>query len=51
MRSLLFAESTNASRTFTRNDGVSEFDKIVIDEQVDQSLDGSWMEAKSKLEE
>lgn len=51
VRSLLFAESTNASRTFTRNDGVSEFDKIVIDEQVDQSLDGSWMEAKSKLEE
>lgn len=51
VRSLLFADSTNTSRTFTRNDGVSEFDKIVIDEQVDQSLDGSWKEAKSKLEE
>ena len=35
VRSLLFAESTNASRTFTRNDGVSEFDKM-------ESFSNSW---------
>lgn len=50
-RDLLFAESTNAGRTFMRNDGVSEHEQIVIDEQADASLDGVWREACSKLEE
>ena len=33
VKSLLLAESTNASRTFVRNDGVSEFEQVVIDDQ------------------
>lgn len=51
VRDALYAESTNAGRTFVRNDGVSEFESIVIDEQADSSLDGAWREATSKLSE
>ena len=51
VRNLLMAESTNAARTFVRNDGVSEFEQVAIDEQVDASLDGAWGEACSKLSE
>lgn len=51
VRNTLFAESTNAGRTFMRNDGVSEFESIVIDDQADNSLDGAWKEATSKLAE
>lgn len=48
---MLYAESTNASRTFLRDDGASDHEKIVIDEQVDMSLDGAWGEACAKLTE
>lgn len=51
VRNALFAESTNAGRNFRRSDGVSEFEDIVIDEQIDNSLDGAWREATSKLSE
>jgi hypothetical protein len=51
VKSLLYAESTNASRTFVRNDGVSEFEQVVIDDQVYDSLMGAWKEATSKLAE
>lgn len=51
VRNALYAESTNAGRTFLRNDGVSESEKIEIDEQVDSTLDGVWREATSKLSE
>lgn len=47
----LTAESTNAARTNVRQDGVSEFESIVIDEQVFDSLTGSWVEATAKLTE
>ena len=47
----LLAESTNASRTFMRNDGVSEYDAIVIDGQAADSLLDAWREATSKLAE
>lgn len=48
---LVFAESTNVSRTFARNDVASEFEDIVVDEQADTSLDGAWLEACAKLAE
>lgn len=51
VRNLLHSESTNASRTFVRNDGVSDFEEIVIDKQADNSLDGAWREVVSKLTE
>ena len=51
VKSLLLAESTNASRTFLRNDGVSEFEQVVIDDQAYDSLRGAWREATSKLAE
>ena len=51
VKSLLYAESTNASRTFVRQDGVSEFEQVVIDDQVYDSLMGAWKEATSKLAE
>ena len=51
VKSLLLAESTNASRTFVRNDGVSEFEQVVIDDQEFDSLRGAWKEATSKLAE
>lgn len=51
IRSLLHSESTNASRTFLRNDGVSDFEEIVIDKQADDSLNGAWNEACAKLKE
>ena len=51
VRNLLHAESTNASRTFLRNDGVSDFEEIVIDKQADDSLNGAWNEACAKLRE
>lgn len=44
-------ESTNAARTFKRQDGVSEFEEVTIDQQVQDSLLGLWHEACSKLEE
>ena len=51
IKSLLLAESTNAARTFVRNDGVSDFEEIVIDKQADDSLNGAWNEACAKLRE
>ena len=51
VKSLLYAESTNAIRTLVRNDGVSEFEQVVIDDQVYDSLLGVWREATSKLSE
>lgn len=51
VRTILHAESTNASRTFRRNDGVSDFEEIVIDKQADDSLNGAWNEACAKLRE
>ena len=51
IRNILHAESTNASRTFLRNDGVSDFEEIVIDKQADDSLNGAWNEACAKLRE
>ncbi len=51
VKSLLLAESTNASRPFVRQDGVSEFENVVIDNQVYDSLMGAWKEATSKLAE
>ena len=51
IRNILHAESTNASRTFLRNDGVSDFEEIVIDKQADDSLNGAWTEACAKLRE
>lgn len=51
VKSLLLAESTNASRPFVRQDGVSEFENVVIDDQVYDSLLGAWREATSKLAE
>lgn len=48
---MLLAESTNASRTFVRNDGVSEFEDIVIDSQEEDSLAGAFAEAFAKLAE
>ena len=51
VRNLLHSESTNASRTFVRNDGVSDFEEIVIDKQADDSLNGAWNEACAKLKE
>lgn len=51
VRNLLHSESTNASRTFLRNDGVSDFEGIVIDKQADDSLNGAWSEACAKLRE
>lgn len=49
--SLLYAESTNAGREFMRQDGASEFEKVVIDDQAYDSLRGAWKEATSKLAE
>lgn len=51
IRNKLIAESTNASRTMRRQDGVSEFEDVVIDEQADGSLDGAWTEACMKITE
>lgn len=51
VKNLLYAESTNAGRTFMRNDGVSEFEQVVVDDQVYDSLKGAWKEATSKLAE
>ena len=51
VKSLLLAESTNASRTFVRQDGVSDFESVVIDSQAYDSLIGAWKEATSKLTE
>lgn len=51
VRNLLYAESTNASRTYVRNDGASDFEDIVIDKQADDSLNGAWNEACAKLRE
>ena len=51
VKNLLYAESTNASRTFVRQDGVSEFEQVVIDDQAYDSLMGAWKEATSKLAE
>lgn len=51
VRELLFAESTNAARTMKRQDGVSEFEDVVIDKQADDTLDGAWNEAFAKLRE
>ena len=51
VRNLLHAESTNASRTYIRKDGVSDFENIVIDKQADDSLNGAWNEACAKLKE
>lgn len=51
IRDLLYAESTNASRTFVRQDGVSEHENVVIDEQAEDSLGGAFAEAFSKLGE
>jgi hypothetical protein len=51
VKSPLLAESTNASRPFVRQDGVSEFENVVIDDQVYDSLLGAWREATSKLAE
>jgi len=51
IRDSLYAESTNAGRTFLRDDGVSEHERILIDEQAEASLDGVWSEACSKLAE
>ena len=47
----LTAESTNTSRTAKRQDGVSEFEDVTIDQQAQDSLLGLWHEACSKLEE
>lgn len=49
--SMLVAESTNAARTFVRNDGVSEFENVVIDSQAEESLAGTFAEAFAKLAE
>lgn len=51
VKNLLFAESTNAARTFYRQDGVSEFEQVVVDDQAFDSLRGAWKEATSKLSE
>lgn len=51
IRNLLHAESTNASRTYVRNDGASDFESVVIDKQADDSLNGAWNEACAKLTE
>ena len=51
VRDALYAESTNAARTMMRQDGVSLTNDFVIDEQADQSLNGAWLEAGSKLSE
>lgn len=51
VRNLLHSESTNASRTYIRKDGVSDFENIVIDKQADDSLNGAWNEACAKLKE
>ena len=51
IRTLLNAESTNASRTYVRNDGASDFESVVVDKQADDSLNGAWNEACSKLSE
>ena len=48
---LLLAESTNAARTMRRQDGVSEFEEVVIDAQAEGALTGAWHEACSKLAE
>lgn len=48
---MLVAESTNTARTFVRNDGVSEFENVVIDSQAEESLAGAFDEAFAKLEE
>lgn len=48
---MLVAESTNAARTFVRNDGVSEFENVVIDSQAEKSLAGTFAEAFAKLAE
>jgi hypothetical protein len=47
----LTAESTNASRTAKRQDGVSEFEEIMIDQQAMDSLEGAWLESFAKLTE
>lgn len=47
----LLAESTNAARTFVRNDGVSEFEGVAIDSQAEESLAGAFAEAFAKLGE
>jgi hypothetical protein len=47
----LTAESTNASRTAKRQDGVSEFEEIMIDKQAMDSLEGAWLESFAKLTE
>lgn len=51
VRGRLLAESTNAARTMRRNDGVSEFEEVVIDQQAQDSMVGAWREATSKLSE
>ena len=51
VRNRLIAESTNAARTFVRNDGVSDFEAVVIDQQSYDSLAGAWHEAVARLTE
>jgi len=51
VRNRLIAESTNAARTFVRNDGVSDFESVVIDQQSYDSLAGAWHEAVARLTE
>lgn len=51
VQATLLAESTNAARTMKRQDGVSEFEDVVIDEQAMLSLTGTWDEANARLAE
>lgn len=48
---MLMAESTNAGRTYTRQDGASMFEDILIDEQAFDSMRPTWVEATAKLSE
>ena len=51
IRHELYAESTNAARTYKRQDGVSEFEEVVIDQQAQDSMAGVWAEAVARLTE
>lgn len=51
VRDRLVRESTNVARTIKRNDGVSDFEEVLIDQQSQDTLLGAWHEACSKLEE
>lgn len=48
---MLLSESTNAARTIVGQDGVSEFESVVIDSQAEESLTGTFAEAFAKLAE